>query len=169
MCVIIYWLAEHEYTNKIALEATITLVYAFCIDLSVASNKFQRQKIKLQFHLLDRSPLIVVLHASLPCHHHYHANNRLGEKDAAITSSSSGNINAATNTAITTSIPFNKTTCGETSYARGPHQKVLAFTFYLQNKTSKSDSVRQYFAGITKNLDLMPKVLTLQQDKVRQA
>jgi len=63
------------------------------------------------------------------------------------------NLNAEINP-----VQYNMTTCGESSYARGPNQKIVSFTFFKQNITSKSDGVRQYFAGISANLLLMSEL-----------
>ena len=47
-------------------------------------------------------------------------------------------------------------TCSHQSIARGPHQKVVAFSFY-GNPNSTQVQERRYFKGIKANLNLIPK------------
>jgi len=50
----------------------------------------------------------------------------------------------------------NGSTCSLASYARGPGQKVVGFSFY-GNPNSTKGKERKYFQGIKENLELLPK------------
>ena len=51
-------------------------------------------------------------------------------------------------------ISFRETSCGQDAYQRGPHQKVVAFSFY-GDKSSAEHKLRGYFDGIQNNLLLV--------------
>ena len=58
---------------------------------------------------------------------------------------------------------YEKTTCGESAFNRGPHQRVIGFSFYekrdsyfLERRKNDSFQYPDYFSGIEKNLQLMP-------------
>lgn len=59
---------------------------------------------------------------------------------------------------IASDIKFESTTCGRTAFERGPHQKVIAFTYYKLNKTNPSVKERLYFKGINHNLQNITKL-----------
>ena len=44
-------------------------------------------------------------------------------------------------------MPYNLTTCGVSAHRRGPRQRVVAFTYFRQDNTAKSEENRQYFQG----------------------
>ena len=54
-------------------------------------------------------------------------------------------------------ITLKNTTCSQSAFERGPHQKVVAFTFYESDSELgvKSEKTRHYFEGIRDNLALM--------------
>jgi len=53
-------------------------------------------------------------------------------------------------------LSFNQTTCGKDAFMRGPHQKIVGFSFYGDINSDYSKK-KGYFEGIIGNLELMPK------------
>ena len=53
-------------------------------------------------------------------------------------------------------ITYKQTTCSYDAYRRGPHQKIVGFSFY-GNINSDYSKKKGYFDGIVGNLELMPK------------
>ena len=51
---------------------------------------------------------------------------------------------------------FDQTTCGYDAFNRGPHQKVISFSFYGDINSDRS-KMKGYFEGIVGNLKLIPK------------
>ena len=51
---------------------------------------------------------------------------------------------------------FNQTTCSSHSFKRGPHQKIIAFSFYGDINSDRY-KMKGYFQGIAGNLKLIPK------------
>jgi len=54
-----------------------------------------------------------------------------------------------------TEADYNLTTCGPSAYTSGDNQRVIAFTYFTQNSSHKSEESRHYFEGILANLKLM--------------
>ena len=54
-----------------------------------------------------------------------------------------------------TEADYNLTTCGPSAYTSGHNQRVIAFTYFTQNSSHKSEESRHYFEGILANLKLM--------------
>ena len=52
---------------------------------------------------------------------------------------------------------FNQTTCGSDSFYRGPHQKIIGFSYYGDINSDKH-KMKGYFEGIIGNLKLIPKL-----------
>ena len=60
----------------------------------------------------------------------------------------------------TTNISLENTTCSEAAYYRGPHQKVISFTYFDPPENElvpKNKTAREYFRGIEENLNLVKK------------
>ena len=55
-----------------------------------------------------------------------------------------------------TNLNFSQTTCSSDSFQRGPHQRVISFSFF-GDITSNCHKWRRYFEGIVENLKLIPK------------
>ena len=55
-----------------------------------------------------------------------------------------------------TNLNFNQTTCSYDAFLRGPHQKVISFSFYGDINSDRS-KMKGYFEGIVGNLKLIPK------------
>ena len=53
------------------------------------------------------------------------------------------------------SVNFSNTSCGRDAYMRGPHQKVVSFSFY-GNKSSPSHLLQGFFEGMNEELKLPP-------------
>lgn len=51
-------------------------------------------------------------------------------------------------------LTFNQTTCSDAAFKRGPHQKIVGFSFYGDINTDYSKK-KGYFEGIVGNLELM--------------
>ena len=50
-----------------------------------------------------------------------------------------------------------RSTCSPHSHDRGPHQKIIGFSFYT-NKDTSLHKARKYFQGITDNLKQIPEL-----------
>ena len=51
-----------------------------------------------------------------------------------------------------------QTTCSSDAFNRGPHQKVISYSFYINgNVNSTHNKEKKYFDGIVGNLKLIPK------------
>jgi hypothetical protein len=55
---------------------------------------------------------------------------------------------------LQTAPELKQTSCGLSAFARGPGQKVIGFTYY-EVVNSSMETEREYFRGITDNLDLI--------------
>ena len=57
-------------------------------------------------------------------------------------------------------ISLRNTTCSESAYYKGSHQKVISFTFFEPSESDpvpNNKSAREYFRGIEENLSLVKK------------
>lgn len=54
-------------------------------------------------------------------------------------------------------LSYNQTTCSYDAYRRGPHQKIIGFSFY-GNIDADYSKKKGYFEGIIGNLELVPKL-----------
>ena len=54
------------------------------------------------------------------------------------------------------SLVLNQTTCSLSAFYRGPHQKVISFSFY-GDINSENSKKKRFFKGIVGNLKLIPK------------
>ena len=53
-------------------------------------------------------------------------------------------------------LTLNQTTCSSDAFYRGPHQKIISFSFYGDINSDRS-KMKGFFEGIVGNLKLVPK------------
>ena len=54
-------------------------------------------------------------------------------------------------------LAYKQTTCSYDAFLRGPNQKIISFSFYVNVETDRTKN-KGYFDGIIGNLALMPKL-----------